>query len=170
MTLEEFTISTKTLEDFYGKELNITQKKIWYNRLKNYTQEKYERAVLSQCEASKYMPTLAQILETMPRISDTKQEIIPCEFCKGTGYILYNKIEKGQTYQYACLCVCQNAEGLNYNGLTIADKEHRNPYYIKTASEVFGDRIQRVKDEQQESILPRNVNKLINDLGKQLSL
>ena len=167
MTLNEFTISTKTLEDFYGKELNMTQKKIWFDKLKNYAQEKYERAIISQCEISKYMPTLSQILEVVPKSNGENRKIIPCNICKGTGYILYWKEENKQKYQYVCLCSCANAEDKRYNGLQINDKEHRQPYYVKTADEVFGDRLTAKINVSNE--VQRDTKNLISDLSKQMS-
>ena len=41
MTLEEFTIETKTLEEFYGKDYNITQRSIWFDELQEYSRERY---------------------------------------------------------------------------------------------------------------------------------
>lgn len=166
MTFEEFTIATKTLEDFYGKELNTTQTKIWFEKLKYYTQEKYERAISNQCEVSRYMPTLSQILEVIPKSNGETRETIPCDICKGTGYITYWKEENGQKYQYVCLCVCKNAEDKHYNGMAINDKEHRNPYYIKTAQEVFGDKVLEKKSSEEKT---REVNNLLNNLSKQMS-
>lgn len=64
-----------------------------------------------------------------------------CKLCKDTGYIWHNRTENGQTYQYVCLCICKSAEGKEYNGMTIEDKAHRQPFYVATAQEVFGDKI-----------------------------
>lgn len=173
MNFEEFVIKTKMLEDYYAKTINAYQQRFWYDELKNYDAEKYEKAIKNLCMTSRYMPLLNDVIECIKTIRNANSEEKnkeKCELCKGTGYILYNKVENSRTYQYACLCVCKNAEGLEYNGMTIADKEHRQPYCIKSSQEIFGDKLQKTKTELQSSVMPQNVNKLINDLGKQLSL
>lgn len=171
MTREEFVVETKTLEEFYGKELNYTQADIWFDELKGYSADKYKEAIRRICKTSQYRPTLVQVTEELNKLrrsSDGVRENVPCELCKGTGYILHNRIENGQTYQYVCLCVCKNAEGLEYNGMKIADKEHRQPYYIKTAQEVFGDSLS-IKKQSESNVTQRDVNGLIANLGKQMS-
>lgn len=141
MTLEEFKIETKTLEEFYGKDLNYTQTNIWYDELKNYNADKYKEAIKRICKTSQYRPSLAQVIEEITKIkrSEEAREKVECKLCKGTGYVLYHKQEKGQSYQYACLCNCRNAEGLAYNGMTVTEKEHRQPFYLKSVEEVFGN-------------------------------
>ena len=171
MTFEEFTIKTKTLEDFYGKELNYTQAEIWFDELKNYPADKYYEAIKRICKTSQYKPALVQVLEEIRKVKvqANEREKIECELCKGTGYMFHNRTENGQTYQYACLCMCKNAEGLEYNGMKIADKEHRQPYYIKTAQEIFGDKLKN-KTPMELNVSQRNVGGLIANLGKQMSL
>ncbi len=173
MTRTEFAIKTKLLEDYYAKKMNSAQAQFWYDELGWCDVEKYEKAIKHLCMTSRYMPLLGDVIECIKTIRNANSEEKnkeKCELCKGTGYILYNKVENSRTYQYACLCVCKNAEGLEYNGMTIADKEHRQPYCIKSSQEIFGDKLQKTKTELQSSVMPQNVNKLINDLGKQLSL
>ena len=43
----------------------------------------------------------------------------------------------GIMYEYASLCNCKNAQGKDYNGSKISDKEHRSKYYIEKAEKVF---------------------------------
>ena len=172
MTREEFAIETKTLEEFYGKELNYTQADIWFDELKNYSADKYQEAIKRICKTSQYRPTLVQVTEELNKLrrgQESIREKVPCELCKGTGYIFHNRVENGQVYQYACLCACKNAEGLEYNGMNIADKEHRQPFYIKTAQEIFGDRLNE-KRKTESNAMQRNVGNLVANLGKQMSL
>ena len=171
MTLEEFTIKTKTLEDFYGKELNYTQAEIWFDELKNYSADKYYEAIKRICKTSQYKPTLVQVLEEIRKIKvqTSEREKVACNICKGTGYILHDRVIGAHTYKYACLCMCDNANGLEYDGTKIADKEHRQPFYIKTAKEIFGDKLKE-KREMQENVVQRNVGNLVANLGKQMSL
>ena len=172
MTREEFVVETKTLEEFYGKELNYTQADIWFDELKGYSADKYKEAIRRICKTSQYRPTLVQVVEEINKLrrgADEVREKVPCELCKGTGYIWHNRVENGQTYQYVCLCVCKNAEGLEYNGMKIADKEHKQPYYIKAAQEVFGDRLNE-KIKKESNAKQRDVSDLLANLGKQMSL
>jgi hypothetical protein len=140
MNIEQFAIKTTTLEQFYNKSLNATQKQIWFDELKGYDIERYEKAITFMCKNNQYMPTLSQVLEVMKKGNIYAMEVKPkvaCELCKGTGYVLYKEKIKDNEYTFACLCNCENAKGLEYDGMKIADKEHRQPFYIRTAEEVF---------------------------------
>ena len=139
MTYEEFVIETKTLEEFYGKDLNPTQREIWFEELKHYTNTRYKDAIRYVCKSSQYKPTLSQVLEAMQytKSNNEEVEITECKACKGTGYILYKKEINGIMYEYASLCNCKNAQGKDYNGSKISDKEHRSKYYIEKAEKVF---------------------------------
>ena len=139
MTLDEFTQKTKILEEFFSKEYNFTQKQLMFEELKCYDADKYEKAIRLICKNNRYKPTLSEIIESMQRTINynAEKESYDCKACKGTGYILYHKKIDDKDYEYACLCNCQNAAGLEYDGTKIADKEHRSKYYIKKAEEVF---------------------------------
>ena len=169
MTLEEFTIKTKTLEDFYGKDLNYTQADIWFDELKNYSAEKYEKAIRNICKTSQYKPTLVQMLEEIRKVKAQvlSQQKVKCNYCKGTGYILYNRTVNNHVYEYVCLCTCANADGLEYNGLQISDQEHRQPFYVAKAQDIFHDRINQKSNMSNE--IQRDTKSLITDLSKQMS-
>ena len=139
MTLDEFTQKTKVLEDFYDKEYNFAQKQIMFDELKYYNADKYEKAIRIICKSNRYKPTLSEIIDAMQHIhiESEKKESYECKACKGTGYILYHKKINGIDYEYACLCSCENAEGLEYDGSKIADKEHRSNYYLERAENIF---------------------------------
>lgn len=169
MTLEEFKIKTKALEDFYGKDLNYVQVDIWFDELKNYSAEKYEKAIRNICKTSQYRPTLVQMLEEIRKVKvqvfDQKKS--KCDYCKGTGYIFYKRTINNQVYDYVCLCMCANADGLEYNGMQIADKEHRQPFYVAKAQDVFSDAIKRKSNISKET--NRDTKSLITDLSRQMS-
>lgn len=169
MTYEEFVIKTKTLEDFYGKEYNSTQKEIMFDELKYYNIEKFDKAIRFICKINRYKPTLNEIIEAMKssNINSEEKQIIPCKFCKGTGYFMYKKIENGYPYEYACLCICQNADGLEYNGSKISDKDHRSNFYIKSAREVFGDRLPEKKTETQPQ--QKDIKNFVSNLADQMT-
>ena len=138
MNLTEFIEKTATLEEFFEKKLNQTQRNIWYDELKNYSADRYERAIDKACKTSQYRPSLGAMIEIIQHVSNNvKKEQVECKACKGTGYLLYHKIMDGRDYQYACLCNCTNAIGLEYDGTKIADKEHRSNYYIKKGENIF---------------------------------
>lgn len=139
MTFEEFVIETKTLEEFYNKDYNVTQRKIWYDELGSYTAEKYHKAIINVCKSMQYRPTLSQMIDVIKNVKDdsAEREKVECEACHGTGYLIYKKIVNGIEYEYGCLCACQNSIGKEYDGTKIADKEHRSKYYIEKAENVF---------------------------------
>ena len=140
MTMEEFRIETKTMEDFYNKELNYTQMQVWHNELKFYNTERYKNAISKVLRTQSTFPSLNTMLDIISKCSSNEivKEKVPCNLCKGTGYITYKKIVNDVSYEYACLCTCDNAKGLNYDGLH-ADKEHKSNYYIPTAEKIFSN-------------------------------
>lgn len=140
MTLGEFREKTKVLEDFYGKEYNYTQVQIMFDELQHYDAGKYEKAIKFLCKNNRYKPTLSEIIESMQHsvnYSNAERTVTDCKACKGTGYIIYHKKIGNDDYEYACLCNCKNAEGLEYDGTKIADKEHRSKYYLEKAEKIF---------------------------------
>ena len=140
MTFEEFIIETKTLEEFYNKDYNLTQRKIWYEELSSYSQEKYRKAISNVCKTMQYRPTLSQMIDVIKttKLVQNEQASVECKTCKSTGYIVYHKIVNGIDYEYAALCNCQNAIGKEYDGTKIADKEHRSKFYLEKAENIFG--------------------------------
>lgn len=139
MTFEEFVIETKTLEEFYNKDYNLTQRKIWYDELGTYSKEKYHKAIVNVCKTMQYRPTLSQMIDTikLTKNNEEQPENVECEACHGTGYLIYHKIINGIDYEYGCLCTCKNSIGKEYDGTKIADKEHRSQYYLEKAENVF---------------------------------
>jgi len=139
MTVDDFRQVTLDLEAFYNKTLNPTQKQLWFDELKNYTVEKYKKALHKICTTSQYMPALSIVLEEIRKVHEdvVLREKVDCRACKGTGYILYHKLVNGIDYEYVCQCNCQNGIGLDYDGTKVADKEHRSPYYLAKAVDVF---------------------------------
>lgn len=140
MIREEFTRITAKLESCFNKRLNDIQLDVWFDELKYYEADKYERAVRKLIATSQYSPTLSAVLNAVRTVKDAEvfeKEKVPCKACKGTGYVLYNKIVDGISYQYACQCNCKNGIGLDYDGTKIGDKEHRSPYYLAKAEDVF---------------------------------
>lgn len=140
MTYEEFIIETTTLEEFYNKEFNNTQKQIWYEELKRYVAEKYNKAIKIACRDNQYRPTLSEmlnIIKTVKLDNNMQESVKECKACKNTGYIIYKKKINGITYDYACLCNCTNAVGLEYNGLQIAEQEHKQPFYLAKSEDIF---------------------------------
>lgn len=140
MTLEEFRSATATLESCYNRKMNETQIRVWFDELKYYDLEKYKKAVKKICTTNQYFPALSIVLDTLRNTRatvDLTKPKVECKACNGTGIVVYHKVIDGITYEYASQCNCQNAEGLDYDGTKIADKEHRSPYYLAKAVDVF---------------------------------
>lgn len=163
MTYEEFIIETTTLEEFYNKEFNNTQKQIWYEELKRYVAEKYNKAIRIACRDNQYRPTLSEMLNIIKAVkldNIAQEKTGNCKACNNTGYVIYKKQVDGKTYDYACLCTCINATGLEYNGLQVNEQEHRQPFYLAKAQDIFGDKIYRFNEKNMENI-QKNTQKLI---------
>ena len=96
MTIDEFTNTTKQLENFYGKEMIDEQKQIWFKELRNLDIARFRYIIAQVYRTSKFMPKLADILEINSNLgySQVKKESQnkKCDKCKGTGYILYDKV------------------------------------------------------------------------------
>lgn len=140
MTYDEFIRSTATLEGCFNKNLNKIQLEVWFDELKYYPVEKYNKAIKKVCTSNQYLPALSTILDCIRNTRttvDLTKEKVPCKACKGTGIVPYHKIINGIDYEFACQCNCANAEGLDYDGTKIADKEHRSPFYLAKAVDVF---------------------------------
>jgi hypothetical protein len=141
MTFDEFKRASQRLEDCYGRTLSQPQAQIWFDELKYYTLEKYEKAIRNLCTSYQYFPTLSVMLNAIKNVKAdvnlAPSEPVPCEACRGSGYLFYKKVIDGIPYDYVCLCSCQNAIGKEYDGTKIADKEHRSNYYIAKAEDVF---------------------------------
>ena len=139
MTEREFVVQTERLCNLYAKTLNDEQKRFWYESLKPYSVEKYRDAVSTYSRSNRFMPTIADILETIKNNPQNMEvsERVPCKTCNGTGYILYYKKYGGMEYEYACQCYCENGKRVTYDG------RHDNPpcdYYLPSANEIFLDR------------------------------
>lgn len=140
MTFGEFKDATQKLEHCYNRKMNETQANVWFDELKYYDLEKYKKAVNKICTTSQYFPALSTVLEVLRRTRadvDLTKPKVECKACKGTGYVLYYKTINGIDYEYASQCNCQNAEGLDYDGTKIADRDSRSPYYLAKAVDVF---------------------------------
>jgi hypothetical protein len=141
MTQDEFIRVTSNLEAFYEKALNPTQKQTWFEELKGYTVGRYVKAIQKAYKTQQYRPTLSVILDILRSTQEDGEaptEPVPCEACKGTGYVLYKKVIGKNEYEFASLCNCPNARGKGYDGRFVADKEHRSIYYTPKAVEIFG--------------------------------
>lgn len=140
MTFQEFKDATTTLENCYNRKMNEMQSEVWFDELKYYDLQKYKKAIKRICTTNQYFPALSTVLDVLRNTRatvDLTKEKVPCKACKGTGIVPYHKIINGIDYEFACQCNCQNGEGLDYDGTKIADKEHRSPFYLAKAVDVF---------------------------------
>ena len=140
MTFDEFKTATATLENCYNRKMNTTQAQVWFDELKYYDLQKYKKAIKRICTTNQYFPALSIVLDVLRNTRatvDLTKEKVPCKACKGTGIVPYHKVINGIDYEFACQCNCANAEGLDYDGTKIADKEHRSSFYLAKAVDVF---------------------------------
>jgi hypothetical protein len=141
MTLDEFNKEIEKVERFYEKDIPEEQKKYWYKEVKLMNVKRFQAIIGQIFRTSKFLPKLADIVEINTNMGYSTTETskkTKCTKCKGTGYIIYNKIknegENAREYQYMAVCDC----GLKkrYEGWKISDERHRNNYYIPLASEM----------------------------------
>ena len=141
MEISEFIEATSKLENYYGKEYTVEQRKIMHEELKSLPIERYRQLVSAVMRKSKFLPKIADFMEANieePYKNKQEKEKIYCKKCKGTGYILYTKkIEDGyyeRENTYASICTCGNAA--QYKGWEIADKDNKSNFYTPMAEEL----------------------------------
>lgn len=138
MTSNEFIEITSRAERYYEKTYSSEQLKIMYEELKNIDANRYRRIITTVIRTSKFLPKIADILETnidLPLEERSSRDIKKCNKCNGTGYILYAKNvsngEKKIKYLYGAVCDCGNAT--RYDG---SKCKRRSEFYIPTAVEL----------------------------------
>ena len=113
MKIEEFLEHTNKLEKFFGKELEQFEKDIWFQELKPLTAKRYLQIIKKLYTESKFMPKLADIValnKILPYENNTKIEKEECKRCGNKGFIIYQTVYNGNTYDTLAKCTCKNAE------------------------------------------------------------
>ena len=141
MTSGEFIETTGRLEKYFAKEYTPEQSRIMYEELQDLKIERYRQLVSALIRKSKFLPKIADFIETNkeePYQTSNESKKVDCKKCNGTGYLTYKRIikngDKELEYEYAYLCDCGNAK--QYKGWEIQDKEHRSNYYVQTRQEL----------------------------------
>lgn len=67
MTKEDFAKGMKLLSLAYTKEVSQEQIEVWYSILGNYTAEEFSQAVQDLIKTERYMPSIAQITESIAK-------------------------------------------------------------------------------------------------------
>ena len=118
MTNTEFVQTTSRLENYFDKEYKQEQLKEMYYMLKDWSIEKYIKAVTYCIRNCKYLPKLADLTNadvTSVKTQSSKDiDYVKCNKCNGEGFIRYfrqkNDGNRVLKYEYIALCTCQNAE------------------------------------------------------------
>lgn len=116
MEINEFIEATNRIEQYFEKEYTNEQRQIMYEELNKMPIEKYKKITSICLKTCKFMPKLADILKASGEMDntnyDTKRTYTACKICGGKGIIKYKKIleENNYEYDYACRCICDNAE------------------------------------------------------------
>lgn len=143
MTIEEFTNTTKQVENFYGKELTDDQKQVWFRELKNLNITRFNYIIAQVYRTSKFLPKLADILEINANLgysqAKKEQQTNYCKKCKGTGYVTYTKVfdnGDGRKFlnEYGAICTCRQKP--RYEGWKITDEKNRSNYFIPYIEEI----------------------------------
>ena len=119
MQINEFIEATAKLETYYGKDYTTEQRQIMFEELKGLEITRYRQLVSAILRKSKYLPKLADFIETNIEEPYTRRQDdsnrVNCDICNGEGYVYYKKIigNSKLEYDFACRCICKN--GLNQN-------------------------------------------------------
>lgn len=172
MNNKEFIEYIQELENYYGQQLNDTERDIWFNNLQFMSIERFNYIISEIFKINKFMPKLSEILEIHKSIPYDKeeQEIKQhCDKCNDTGYIIYTKIVEGMPYQYSAVCDCNRQN--RYDGSKITDLRAKSNYYIPTVNEI-GLKVENTKPTKQQlldsmnklknsSIIPENIKDIL---------
>ncbi|MBQ9659162.1 MAG: hypothetical protein IJV31_10460 [Clostridia bacterium] len=142
MQISEFIEATSRLETYYDKEYLKEQRQIMFEELKNINIERYRKLISEAIKKCKYLPKVADFIEinntTLYTQVAEEKDIVECEKCNNTGYLLYRKMKKNGNkdlfYTYAAICTCGNKK--QYKGWEISDEEHRSNYYTPLATQL----------------------------------
>lgn len=134
MTNAEFVQTTSRLENYFDKEYKTEQLKEMYNMLKQWSLEKYVKAVTYCIRNCKYLPKLADLtsadITSVKTQSNKDIDFVKCNKCNGEGFIKYFKQKKDGDrilkYEYIALCTCENAE----------KQKQINKYNLPTLAEI----------------------------------
>ena len=95
MQIGEFIEATSRLEQYYDKEYTNEQRQIMFDELKDLEITRYRRLISAVIRKNKFLPKVSDIIEAnIEEPYGTKnedKEIIQCNKCNSTGYILYTK-------------------------------------------------------------------------------
>ena len=118
MTNAEFVQVTGRLENYFDKKYTTEQLKEMFYMLKEWSLEKYTKAVKYCIRNCKYLPKIVDLtnadISTVKTQSNKDIDFVKCNKCNGEGFIKYFK-EKNDgnrvlKYEYIALCTCENAE------------------------------------------------------------
>lgn len=141
MTKQEFMQYMQQVGNVYNNsKINDEQIEVWFENLKFMSVERFNYILSEIYKTSKFMPTLADILQLHRQIPYTakKEEVQvksgKCNKCGNTGYVLYKKLIDNKPYTYSAVCDCGRAN--RYDGKEIADPKNKSEYYIPTITEI----------------------------------
>ena len=134
MTNAEFVQATSRLEGYFDKKYTTEQLKEMFYMLKEWSLEKYTKAVKYCIRNCKYLPKLVDItsadISTVRTQSNKDIDFVKCSKCNGEGFIKYFKQKKDGDkilrYEYIALCTCVNAE----------KQKQINKYKLPTLAEI----------------------------------
>ena len=123
MTGSEFVNATSRLEQYFGKEYTELQRRIMFETLKEWTIEKYRRAVKHCIGSCKCLPKIVDLkaINFVQEPNSAKLEdveFVECKFCN-KGFVPYYKKYGDISYQFFALCSCENGQKQRANGYNL---------------------------------------------------
>lgn len=137
MTIDEFSIETIKIENFYDKAIPEEQKKVWFQELKKMNVQRFRLIISEVYRRNKFLPKLADIIEIDKELGNTKKkepEANDCKLCNGTGYQIYIKEDNGTKYQFGAICSCRKQK--QYIGWNVEGE--KSSYYIPYIEQIGG--------------------------------
>lgn len=138
MTRNDFINYVNQIQNMYHKKMSETEVDVWYENLKFMSLERFNYILAEIYKTNKFMPTLADILQThkqIPYFAKKEEKDVKgnCKKCNGIGYIIYIKEIDQKKYKYCAVCDCGRAE--RYDGTKCTEAKNKSKYYIPTIAE-----------------------------------
>lgn len=147
MVFTEFIENVEKMQKFYGKEYNEIQKQEMFKYFSKYTEKRFKYIISKVYQKSKFLPTLAELVEmdkSIPYAEIEKEEKKSklgnkekCPVCKNDGFIVYTKEIEGFKYQYIAYCECVNGIDFRFDGNKCKDPRNRSNFYIPRYKDIL---------------------------------
>ena len=138
MRVEFFQEQLAKMQNFYGKEYNEMQAEEIFKYFAKFPDKRFTYILSKAYQEIKFLPSLSELVAINKDIpyTELKEKTkgkVKCDYCKGSGIILYYKKINGYDYEFASYCSCENGDEYHYDGSKNTTRK-KTDYYIPSAA------------------------------------